>query len=169
MKTVKLMVVNAREESCKRHIGEIFDAKVTGFNVKKFTIVPRDGFPAYSINPTIDDEDLTIRIGFGKDDAIFHLRKVSKATKRKLLVRALKVIAKERGYTNAYIRRFGESASVGDWARQWADLYIDSSGEFKSVNTDWLHGTHHDPVNGHEWREFIQSEFDVYWQHFLLK
>ncbi|QEG10381.1 hypothetical protein KMI8_70 [Klebsiella phage KMI8] len=162
MKTAKLMIVNARDEHNKHRIGQIFDAQVLGRGRAKFKIIPRDGFPAYGINPVSDDEDLTIRVGFGPDDAIFHLRQVSKATKRKLLVRALKVIAKERGYTNAYVRRFGESANIGDWARKWADWYIDSRGEFNSCNTDWLHGTEHDPVNGHEWREFIQAEFDAY-------
>lgn len=162
MKTVKLMIVNARDEHNKHRIGQIFDAQVIGRGRSKFKIIPRDGLPAYGINPVIDDEDLTIRVGFGPDDAIFHLRKVSKASPRKLLVRALKVIAKERGYTNAYVRRYGECANIGDWARQWADWYIDKDGRFNSSNTDWLHGTEHDPVDGHEFREFIQAEFDSY-------
>lgn len=162
MKKVKLMVVNAKADHNKHWIGQVFEARAFKTGFSRFQIVSRDGFPAYSVNPLPTDEDLTIRNGFDDGDVMFHLRRVSKASKRKMLVRALKVIAKERGYTNAYVRRFGDSASVGDWARKWADWYIDSRGEFNSVNTDWLHGTEHDPVNGHEWREFIEAEFDAY-------
>lgn len=104
---------------------------------------------------------MTIRVGGEPENALFHLRKVSKASHRKLLVRALKRIAKQRGYTDAYIRKFGTFAGVGDWARSWADFYFNKSGEFCSTHTDWLHGTEHDPVNGHEWYEFIEAELDA--------
>lgn len=77
------------------------------------------------------------------------------------MVRALKRIAKQRGYTDAYIRKFGTFAGVGDWARSWADFYFNKSGEFCSTHTDWLHGTEHDPANGHEWYEFIEAELDA--------
>ena len=104
---------------------------------------------------------VTRPLGGEPEDVLFHLRKVSKASPRKLLVRALKRIAKERGYTDACIRKFGTFAGVGDWARAWADYYFNKSGEFCSVHTDWLHGTEHDPVNGHEWYEFIEAELDA--------
>ena len=161
MKTAKLMVVNASQAHNKHRIGQIFEAKEFNRGRSRFQIIPKDGFPAYSVNPVATDEDLTIRNGFGPDDVLFHLRRVSKASPRKLLVRALKVIARQRGYTDANIRKYGESANIGDWARQWADFYIDSRGVFNSCNTDWLHGTEHDPVNGHEFREFMESEFDA--------
>lgn len=161
MKTVKLMVVNAAHERERHLIGCVFDAvEVNGPPGTVYVI--RGGYlNEFIVNPLDADEDLTIRVGFELESSLFHLRKVSKASQRKLLVRALKRIAKERGYTDAYIRKFGTFAGVGDWARSWADYYFNKSGEFCSTHTDWLHGTEHDPVNGHEWYEFIEAELDA--------
>lgn len=161
MKTIKLMVVNATRERERHLIGCVFDA-VEVKNPKGEFHVIHDGYLiGFIANPLDTDEDLTIRVGGEPEDVIFHLRKVSKASPRKLLVRALKRIAKERGYTDSCIRKFGTFAGVGDWARAWADCYFNKSGEFCSTHTDWLHGTKHDPVNGHEWYEFIEAELDA--------
>lgn len=161
MKTVKLMVVNATREKDLKYVGETFSA----INAWPFSgndhEITTGRLKGYVVNPIDIDEDLTIRVGSGPDDILFHLRKVSKASPRKLLVRALKRIAKQRGYTDAYIRKFGTFAGVGDWARSWADFYFNKSGEFCSTHTDWLHGTEHDPANGHEWYEFIEAELDA--------
>ena len=161
MKTVKLMVVNATQEKDRKYVGETFSAiKARPFSGNDHEITT-GSLKGYVVNPIDIDEDLTIRVGSGPDDILFHLRKVSKASQRKLLVRALKRIAKQRGYTDAYIRKFGTFAGVGDWARSWADFYFNKYGEFCSTHTDWLHGTEHDPVNGHEWYEFIEAELDA--------
>lgn len=161
MNTVKLMVVNATRERERHLIGCVFDA-VKVYEPLGTLYVIRGGYlNDFIVNPLDTDEDLTIRVGFEPENALFHLRKVSKASQRKLLVRALKRIAKERGCTDAYIRKFGTFAGVGDWARSWADYYFNKSGKFCSTNADWLHGTEHDPVNGHEWYEFIEAELDA--------
>ncbi|AEQ39238.1 hypothetical protein [Enterobacter phage F20] len=161
MNTVKLMVVNATQEKDRKYVGETFSAiKAWPFSGNDHEIIT-GSLKGYVVNPIDIDEDLTIRVGSGQDDILFHLRKVSKASPRKLLVRAMKRIAKERGYTNAYIRKFGTFAGVGDWARAWADWYFDKYGEFNSVYVDWMHDTEHDPVNGDEWRDFIESELDA--------
>lgn len=160
MKTVKLMVVNATRDRERHLVGEVFKAVELKHGSSDYVI--QGGYlNEYIVNPIDIDEDLTIRVGFGADDILFHLRKVSKASPRKLLVRAMKRIAKGRGYTDAYIRKFGTFAGVGDWARAWADWYFDKYGEFNSVYVDWMHDTEHDPVNGDEWRDFIEAELDA--------
>lgn len=163
MKNVKLMIVNAHATHQKKFIGQVFEAtpRKRTSSRDRYQLVGRGALADYSVNPIETDEDLTIRVGTGPDDVLFHLRKVSKASPRKLLVRALKRIAKERGYTDAYIRKFGMFSGVGDWARSWADWYFDNDGNFNSVYVDWLHGTEHDPINGDEWRDFIEAEFDA--------
>ena len=161
MNTVKLMVVNVARERERHLIGCVFDAVEVKESFGVIHVIHGGYLNEYIVNPLDIDEDFTIRVGDDPEDALFHLRKVSKASQRKLLVRALKRIAKERGYTDAYIRKFGTFAGVGDWARSWADFYFDKSGEFCSVHADWLHGTEHDPVNGHEWYEFIEAELDA--------
>lgn len=161
MKTIKLMVVNAARERERRLIGCVFDAVKVHEPLGTVHVIQGGYLNDFIVNPLDTDEDLTIRVGGEPENVLFHLRKVSKASQRKLLVRALKRIAKELGYTDAYIRRFGECASVGDWAREWADCYFNKSGEFCSAHTDCLHGTEHDPVNVHEWYEFIEAELDA--------
>lgn len=161
MKTNKLMVVNAACERERRLIGCVFDAVEEHEPLRTVHVIRGGYLNEFIVNPLDTDEDLTIRVGNEPEDVLFHLRKVSKASQRKLLVRALKRIAKQRGYTDAYIRKFGTFAGVGDWARSWADYYFNKSGEFCSTHTDWLHGTEHDPVNGHEWYEFIEAELDA--------
>lgn len=161
MNTVKLMVVNATRERERHLIGCVFDAVEVREPLGTSHVIQSGYLNEFIVNPLDTDEDLTIRVCDEQEGVLFHLRKVSKASQRKLLVRALKRIAKQRGYTDAYIRKFGTFAGVGDWARSWADFYFDKSGEFCSVHTDWLHGTEHDPVNGHEWYEFIEAELDA--------
>jgi hypothetical protein len=161
MNTIKLMVVNVARERERHLIGCVFDAVEVREPLGTALVIQGGYLNEYAVNPLDIDEDLTIRVGGEPEDVLFHLRKVSKASQRKLLVRALKRIAKERGYTDAYIRKFSTLAGVGDWARSWADYYFNKSGEFCSVHTDWLHGTKHDPVNGHEWYEFIDAELDA--------
>lgn len=161
MNTIKLMVVNATRERERHLIGCVFDAIEVHEPLGKVHVIRGGYLNEFIVNPIDIDEDLTIRVGVEPENALFHLRKVSKASQRKLLVRALKRISKQRGYTDAYIRKFGTFSGVGDWARSWADYYFNKSGEFCSVHTDWLHGTEHDPVNGHEWYEFIEAELDA--------
>lgn len=161
MSTIKLMVVNATRERERHLIGCVFDAVEVREPLGTVHVIQGGYLNEFIVNPLDIDEDLTIRVGGGPEDVLFHLRKVSKASQRKLLVRALKRIAKERGYTDSCIRKFGTFAGVGDWARSWADVYFDASSEFCSAHTDWLHGTEHDPVNGHEWYEFIEAGLDA--------
>jgi hypothetical protein len=161
MSTIKLMVVNAKRERESHLIGCVFDAVEVREPLGTVHVIQGGYLNEFIVNPLDIDEDLTIRVGGEPEDVLFHLRKVSKASKRKLLVRALKRVAKERGYTDAYIRKFGTFAGVGDWARSWADFYFDKSGEFCSVQTDRMHNTEHEPVNGHEWYEFIEAELDA--------
>jgi hypothetical protein len=161
MNTIKLMVVNVARERERHLIGCVFDAVEVREPLCTALVIQGGYLNEYAVNPLDIDEDLTIRVGGEPEDVLFHLRKVSKASQRKLLARALKRIAKERGYTDAYIRKFSTLAGVGDWARSWANYYFNKSGEFCSVHTDWIHGTEHDPVNGHEWYEFIEAELDA--------
>lgn len=161
MNTIKLMVVNVARERERQLIGCVFDSVEVHELLGTVRVIKGGYLNEFIVNPLDTDEDLTIRVGSGPENVLFHLRKVSKASQRKLLVRALKRIAKERGYTDAYIRKFGTFAGVGDWARSWADYYFNKSSEFCFVHTDWMHGTEHDPVNGHEWYEFIEAELDA--------
>lgn len=161
MKTVKLMVVNASEGYRKKFIGKVLEAREASSSGRdRYSIIGRDGFPNYSVNPVKSDEDLTIRIGLDDDGVLYHLRKVSKASPRKLLVRAFKLYARYHGFTNASVKRVGSYASVGEWARAWADMYFDSNGEFISTYLDWVHNTERDPCDGDEWYEFAEGEID---------
>lgn len=162
MKTVKLMVVNATQEKDRKYVGETFSAiKAWPFSGNDHEITT-GSLKGYVVNPIDIDEDLTIRVGSGPDGILFHLRKVSKASPRKLLVRALKLQARDRGWTNSYIRKFGEFSGVGDWARAWANWYFDKDGKFSATYMDGWHGTDHDPASGYEWQEFIEFEFDAF-------
>lgn len=162
MKTVKLMVVNATQEKDRKYVGETFSAiKAWPFSGNDHEITT-GSLKGYVVNPIDIDEDMTIRVGSGPDDILFHLRKVSKASPRKLLVRALKLQARDRGWTNSYIRKFGEFSGVGDWARAWANWYFDKDGKFSATYMDGWHGTDHDPASGYEWQEFIEFEFDAF-------
>lgn len=162
MKTIKLMVVNAARERERRLVGCVFDAVEVREPLGTVHVIQGGYLNEFIVNPLDTDEDLTIRVGGEPEDVLFHLRKVSKASQRKLLVRALKRIAKECGYTDAYIRRFGECASVGEWARAWADWYFDKDGKFSATYIDGWHDTEHDPASGYEWQEFIEFEFDAF-------
>lgn len=160
MKTVKLMVVNATQEKDRKYVGETFSAiKAWPFSGNDHEITT-GSLKGYVVNPIDIDEDLTIRVGSGPDDILFHLRKVSKASPRKLLVRAFKLYARYHGFTDASVKRVGSYASVGEWARAWADMYFDRNGEFVSTYLDWVHGTERDPCDGDEWYEFAESEID---------
>lgn len=158
MKNVKLMIVNASNENDKKDIGTVIEVIESMHFANKYYSAHGD-FP-YSINPIDTDEDLTVRVGAGHDDVLYNLMKVSKAPQRKLLVRAFKMIARHRGWTDAQVRKGGNYASIADWARNWADWYFDYNGQFISTHTNWLHGTEHDPVNGEQWYEFAESEID---------
>lgn len=160
MNTIKLMVVNATQEKDRKYVGETFSAiKAWPFsgNVHEITTGSLKG---YVVNPIDIDEDLTIRVGSGPDDILFHLRKVSKASPRKLLVRAFKLYARYHGFTDASVKRVGSYSSIGEWARAWADMYFDSNGEFISTYLDWAHNTERDPCDGEEWYEFAECEID---------
>lgn len=159
MKTVKLMVVNANEPHRQKFIGQVFEATEypKGYR-EQYGINGRDGFPNYSVNPIWSDEDLTIRVGMDDDGILYHLRKVSKASPRKLLVRAFKLYARHNGFNDADVKRVGHYSSVGEWARAWADMYFDKDGNFVSVYLDWRHNTERDPCDGDEWYEFADAE-----------
>lgn len=161
MKTVKLMVVNANEPHRHKLVGQVFEAMECpeGYR-EQYVIKGRDGFPNYSVNPIWSDEDLTIRVGMDDDGILYHLRKVSKASPRKLLVRAFKLYARYRGFTDAGVKRVGSYSSVAEWARAWADMYFDKEGKFISFHLDWRHGTERDPCDGYEWYEFAEAEIE---------
>lgn len=162
MKTVKLMVVGASREHEKKLIGVVFEAIKCKHPDGEPYMTILDGYlNGYFVNPLDLDADLTIRTGPMPEDVLFNLRKVSKASQRKLLVRALKLQARNRGWTDSYIRKFGEFSGVGDWARAWADWYFDKDGKFSATYIDGWHGTEHDPASGYEWQEFIEFEFDA--------
>lgn len=162
MKTVKLMVVNAARAREHHLIGCVFDAVEVKGSCGKIHVIQGGYLNEYIVNPIDIDEDLTIRVGPDADHILFHLRKVSKASQRKLLVRALKLQARNRGWTDSYIRNFGEFSGVGDWARAWANWYFDKDGKFSATYIDGWHGTEHDPASGYEWQEFIEFEFDAF-------
>ena len=162
MKTVKLMVVNAARERERNLIGCVFDAVEVKDSKGDFHVIQGGYLNEFIVNPLDTDEDLTIRVGGDPENALFHLRKVSKASQRKLLVRALKLQARNRGWTDSYIRNFGEFSGVGDCARAWANWYFDKDGKFSATYIDGWHGTEHDPASGYEWQEFIEFEFDAF-------
>lgn len=107
MNTVKLMVVNVARERERHLIGCVFDAVEVHEPLGTVHVIQGGYLNEFIVNPLDIDEDLTIRVGGGPEDVLFHLRKVSKASQRKLLVRALKLQARDRGWTNSYIRKFG--------------------------------------------------------------
>lgn len=162
MKTVKLMVVNAARERERHLIGCVFDAVEVREPLGTVHVIQGGYLNEFIVNPIDIDEDLTIRVGPDADHILFHLRKVSKASPRKLLVRALKLQARNRGWADSHIRKFGEFSGVGDWARAWADWYFDKDGKFSATYIDGWHDTEHDPASGYEWQEFIEFEFDAF-------
>lgn len=162
MNTIKLMVVNVARERERQLIGCVFDAVEVHEPLGTVHVIKGGYLNEFIVNPLDTDEDLTICVGSDPENVLFHLRKVSKASQRKLLVRALKLQARERGWTNSYIRKFGEFSGVGDWARAWANWYFDKDGKFSATYMDGWYGTDHDPASGYEWQEFIEFEFDAF-------
>ena len=94
MNTVKLMVVNAAHERDRHVIGCVFDAVEVKYSKGDLHVIQGGYLNGFIVNPLDTDEDLTIRVGDEPEHALFHLRKVSKASQRK----------------------FGTFAVVGDWA-----------------------------------------------------
>lgn len=160
MNTIKLMVVNVARERERQIIGCVFDSVEVHEPLGTVHVIKGGYLNEFIVNPLDTDEDLTIRVGSDPENVLFHLRKVSKASPRKLLVRAFKLYARYHGFTDASVKRVGSYASVGEWARALADMYFDSNGEFVSTYLDWVHGTERDPCDGDEWYEFAESEID---------
>ncbi|WP_224154313.1 hypothetical protein, partial [Metamycoplasma hominis] len=86
MNTVKLMVVNVARERERHLIGCVFDAVEVREPLGTSHVIQGGYLNEFIVNPLDTDEDLTIRVGGEPEDVLFHLRKVSKASQRKLLV-----------------------------------------------------------------------------------
>lgn len=100
------------------------------------------------------DDDLVVRGTQGE----FARFKVSKRkTDRKLVVRAMCIIASQYGWTDAGVRRHGNYKTVKEWARDWADCYVDDNGELLHDISEYLE----DCSRGDAVREFMQAEIDA--------
>lgn len=100
------------------------------------------------------DDDLVARSIFG-EFARFEVAK--RKTDRKLVVRAMCIIARQYGWTDAGVRHHGNYKTVKEWARDWADYYVDDNGELLHDISEYLE----DCSRGDAVREFMQAEIDA--------
>lgn len=100
------------------------------------------------------DDDLVVRGIFG-EFARFEVAK--RKTDRKLVVRAMCIIARQYGWTDAGVRRHGNYKTVKEWARDWADYYVDDNGELLHDISEYLE----DFSRGDAVRESMQAEIDA--------
>lgn len=100
------------------------------------------------------DDDLVARSIFG-EFARFEVAK--RKTDRKLVVRAMCIIARQYGWTDAGVRRHGNYKTVKEWARDWADYYVDDNGELLHDISEYLE----DCSRGDAVRESMQAEIDA--------
>lgn len=100
------------------------------------------------------DDDLVVRGIFGE---FARFEKAKRKTDRKLVVRAMCIIARKYGWTDAGVRRHGNYKTVKEWARDWADYYVDDNGEILHDISEYLE----DCSRGDAVREFMQAEIDA--------
>ncbi|QZE50459.1 hypothetical protein [Klebsiella phage vB_KpnS-VAC2] len=100
------------------------------------------------------DKDLVIR-GVNAEFATF--KKFKPKTDRKLVARAMRIIARQYGWTDASVRRRGNYKTVKEWARDWADYYVDDNGELLHDITEYME----DCSRGDAIREFMEAEIDA--------
>lgn len=100
------------------------------------------------------DDDLVVGGIFGE----FARFKVAKRkTDRKLVVRAMCIIARQYGWTDAGVKRVGNYKTVKEWARDWAAFYTDKKGELQHDISEYLEYC----SRGDAIREFMQEEIDA--------
>lgn len=100
------------------------------------------------------DDDLVVRGIFGE---FARFEEVKRKTDRKLVVRAMCIIARQYGWTDAGVKRVGNYKTVKEWARDWAAFYTDEKGELQHDISEYLE----DCSRGDAFREFMQAEIDA--------
>ena len=143
MNTIKLKCVSVESLvsiSCKP--GDI----ITASRDNEFSCWHFDGYYL--------DDDLVVR-GFQREFARFERAK--RKTDRKLVVRAMCIIARQYGWTDAGVNRVGNYKTVKQWARDWAAFYTDEKGELQHDISEYLE----DYSRGDAVREFMQAEIDA--------
>lgn len=100
------------------------------------------------------DDDLVVR---GTQSEFARFKKAKRKTDRKLVVRAMCIIARQYGWTDAGVKRVGNYKTVKEWARDWAAYYTDEKGELQHDISDYLE----DCSRGDAIREFMQAEIDA--------
>lgn len=100
------------------------------------------------------DYDLVVR---GTQREFARFKKAKRKTDRKLVVRAMCIIARQYGWTDAGVKRHGNYKNVKEWARDWADYYVDDNGELLHDISEYLE----DCSRGDAVREFMQAEIDA--------
>ncbi len=95
------------------------------------------------------DDDLVVRGIFGE---FARFEKAKRKTDRKLVVRAMRIIARQYG-----VKRVGNYKTVKEWARDWAAFYTDEKGELQHDISEYLE----DCSRGDAIREFMQAEIDA--------
>lgn len=100
------------------------------------------------------DHDLVVR---GIDGEFARFEKAKRKTDRKLMVRAMCIIARQYGWTDAGVKRVGKYKTVKEWARDWAAFYTDGKGDLQHDISEYLE----DFSRGDAVREFIKAELDA--------
>lgn len=143
MNTIKLKCVSVESIvsiSCKP--GDIITAR-------------RDNeFSRWHLDGYYLDDDLVARCIFGE---FARFEEVKRKTDRKLVVRAMCIIARQYGWTDAGVKRVGNYKTVKEWARDWAAFYTDEKGELQNDISEYLE----DCSRGDAVREFMQAEIDA--------
>lgn len=143
MNTIKLKCVSVESLvsiSCKP--GDI----ITASRDNEFSFWHFDGYCL--------DDDLVVRGIFGE---FARFEEVKRKTDRKLVVRAMCIIARQYGWTDAGVKRVGNYKTVKEWARDWAAFYTDEKGELQHDISEYLE----DYSRGDAVREFMQAEIDA--------
>lgn len=120
MNTIKLKCVSVESLvsiSCKT--GDI----ITASRDNEFSCWHFDGYYL--------DDDLVVRGIFGE---FARFEEVKRKTDRKLVVRAMCIIARQYGWTDAGVKRVGNYKTVKEWARDWAAFYTDEKASFSTIS-----------------------------------
>lgn len=150
MKTVKMRCVMSNSSSFT--VGEIVDT--SGIDGSHLINVPSKGFATFS--GWVTDTGVEVH-GVGRIIASFRRKNIK--TDRKMIVRAMVLIARNYGWKDSDVKRQGLYSSVKEWARAWADQYINKSGEFEHDLSD--HDFPGEVSRGDAFYEFMLAEVEA--------
>lgn len=150
MKTIKMRCVMSNSSSFK--VGEMVETQIN--EGSHLINVPSKGFATFA--GWVTDTGAEVH-GVGRILASFRRKNIK--TDRKMIVRAMVLIARNYGWKDSDVKRGGLYSSVKEWARAWADQYINIAGEFEHDLSD--HDYPADVSRGYAFYEFMLAEVEA--------